>query len=304
MLTTVGRRCRASGSPMERTHRPQLPRRVRRSVGLLLGLAVLVLTPSARGDPVTVINAIRTAGCTDRSAAPAVVRDKALDTVARELPRRRLSDALEVAGYPAATSTSFHVGGSPDDAAIRRILVERYCGAVSDPRYVEVGAYQRGNDTWIVLAARLSPPAALPSDVSAVAERVLELVNVARLEARLCGRNQFAAAAPLTLSSVLSEVARLHALDMAQRGSLGHRGSDGSRAAERITRSGYSWRASGENVAAGQRDAEAVVAAWLDSPEHCSSIMGPQFTEMGVAFALVPASNPPIYWTQVFATPR
>ena len=290
--------------------RPQCPRRARRRsdrvVGALLGLAVLSLSlaPAARGDPVTVINAIRTKGCTDRSAASTVVRHKALDTVARELSRRRLSDALEVAGYPAATSTSFHVGGPPDDAAVRRILVERYCDAVSDPRYVEVGAYQRGNDTWIVLAARLSPPPALPNDVSAVAERVLELVNVARLEARRCGRNQFAAAAPLALSSVLTEVARLHASDMAQRGSLGHQGSDGSRAGDRITRSGYSWRASGENVAAGQRDAEAVVTAWLDSPEHCASIMAPQFTEMGVAFALAPASNPPIYWTQVFATPR
>jgi len=272
--------------------------------GALLGLAALALTSVARADPVTVINTIRTTGCADQSAAPAVVRYKALDTVARELSRRRLGDAIEVAGYPAATSTSFHVGGSPDDAAIRRMLVERYCDGVTDPRYGEIGVYQRGDDTWIVLAARLPPPRALPNDVSAVAERVLELVNVARLEARLCGRNQFAAAAPLTLSSALTEVARLHALDMAQRGSLGHQGSDGSRAGDRITRSGYSWRASGENVAAGQRDAEAVVAAWLDSPEHCASIMAPQFTEMGVAFALVPASNPPIYWTQLFATPR
>ena len=32
--------------------------------------------------------------------------------------------------------------------------------------------------------------------------------------------------------------------------------------------------------------------------------MGPQFTEMGVAYALAPSENPAIYWAQVFAAPQ
>jgi hypothetical protein len=32
--------------------------------------------------------------------------------------------------------------------------------------------------------------------------------------------------------------------------------------------------------------------------------MAPYFTQTGIAFTLAPASNPSIYWTQVFATPR
>jgi uncharacterized protein YkwD len=32
--------------------------------------------------------------------------------------------------------------------------------------------------------------------------------------------------------------------------------------------------------------------------------MEPNFTETGIAFALAPAKNPSVYWTQVFAVPR
>ena len=71
-----------------------------------------------------------------------------------------------------------------------------------------------------------------------------------------------------------------------------------------MTRAGYRWRATGENIAAGQATADAVVAAWLDSPGHCTNIMGPQFTQMGVAFALAPSGNPGIYWAQVFGAPQ
>ena len=71
-----------------------------------------------------------------------------------------------------------------------------------------------------------------------------------------------------------------------------------------MTRAGYVWQASGENVAAGQPDAESAVAAWLDSPGHCATLMEPRFTETGIAFALAPGKNPAVYWTQVFAAPR
>ena len=91
---------------------------------------------------------------------------------------------------------------------------------------------------------------------------------------------------------------------MAERGSLGHEGSDGSVSGERMTRAGYEWQASGENVAAGQPDAESAVAAWLESPGHCATLMEPRFTETGIAFALAPGKNPSVYWTQVFAAPR
>jgi uncharacterized protein YkwD len=103
---------------------------------------------------------------------------------------------------------------------------------------------------------------------------------------------------------VLAAAAAVHSLDMAEHGTASHRGSDGSDSGERITRAGYAWRGSGENVAAGQPTAEDVVEAWLDSPGHCATLMEPKFVETGIAFALAPGRNPSVYWTQVFATPR
>jgi uncharacterized protein YkwD len=137
-----------------------------------------------------------------------------------------------------------------------------------------------------------------------VERRVLELINAARGEARRCGRRPLEPAPPLAAAATLTAAASLHSLDMAARGELGHEGSDGSDSGERVTRAGYTWQVAGENVAAGQRDAEAVVRAWLDSPGHCATLMDARFTETGIAFALAPGKNPAVYWTQVFAAPR
>jgi uncharacterized protein YkwD len=232
-------------------------------------------------------------------------RDSALDAAARELAAgAKLGAALDRVGYPVTSSTSFHVRGSSDDSVIRNMLAERYCAAINDTKLSELGAHQSGTDTWIVMAGRAAQPFAALQDPAGVAERVLELVNAARAEPRRCGRERLEAAAPLAMSTTLMAAASLHSLDMAGRGSLGHEGSDGSSSGDRITRAGYVWQASGENVAAGQPDAERVVAGWLDSPGHCATLMSAAFTETGVAFALAPGKNPAVYWTQVFATPR
>jgi uncharacterized protein YkwD len=154
------------------------------------------------------------------------------------------------------------------------------------------------------MAGRKETPFAALQDPAAVARRVLELVNAARAEPRRCGRERFDPAPPLTMETTLTAAASLHSLDMAARGSIGHEGSDGSNSGDRITRAGYTWQASGENVAAGQHDAEGVVAAWIDSPGHCATLMNARFVETGIAFALAPGKDPAVYWTQVFAASR
>lgn len=266
--------------------------------------AATLLASPAHAQPPAAINQLRTEGCArQRPAETAVATSEELNAAARELSRgRELSDALDRAGYPAARSESLYLKGPTDDAAIREVIEDRFCSAVSDPLFTEVGAHRAGNETWIVLAARSERPAA--QDSAAIATRVLELVNAARSQARRCGRSRHDAVPPLALSRTLNEAAARHAGDMARNGSFDHRGSDGSRPAERVTQAGYRWRSTGENIAAGQATAEAVVAAWLDSPGHCTNIMGAQYTEMGVAFALAPAGNPAIYWAQVFAAPQ
>jgi uncharacterized protein YkwD len=269
-------------------------------------LALAALPASVHGDPASVVNALRMEGCARVPPVGAAVRrDSALDAAASELARNgNLENALARVGYPVASSRSFHVRGARDDAAIRGLLEARHCTGIVDARLSELGVHQSGDETWIVLASRSATPFAALQDPPAVAQRVLDLVNAARAEARRCGRDRFEPAPPLVAAPALMAAASLHSLDMAGRGSLGHEGSDGSSSGERITRAGYEWRAAGENIAAGQRDAETVVAGWLESPGHCATLMDARFVETGVAFALAPGKDPPVYWTQVFGTAR
>lgn len=280
-------------------------RRARRGLVPVAALALAVAaTPAARADLVAKINGLRKSECAARpAAAPLHVNDEAAN-VARELARgHKLPDALQRASYPASTATSLHVKGAQGEDGVRRELAANYCSSVGDARYSEVGVFRNGDEYWIVLASRrFDPP---PLDATAAAARVLALVNAARAVARDCGEgHHFEAAQPVAASPTLAEVALEHSRDMAEHRKLGHPGSDGSAPADRVTRSGYAWRGTGENVASGQQTPDAVVKGWLASPGHCENIMEPRFTEMGVAFALAPDQNPNIYWTQVFATPR
>ena len=289
---------------LSRPHRPSQWLAGGAGIHLAAAICAATLALPARADLVAKVNALRKNDCATDTAGVPVRPDKTLDELARELARgTKLADAIKAVGYPASAATSLHVKNAASEDAAQRALAMRYCREIADPRYTGVGVFRSRDNYWIVLAARRIDPK--PLEPIAVAARVLELVNAARAEPRDCGKgHRFAAAGPLIASPKLAEAARLHSVDMAEHRTLGHPGSDGSEPAERITRVGYEWRGTGENVASGQQNADAVVAAWLTSPGHCANIMEPRFTEMGVAFALAPDQNPNIYWTQVLATPR
>jgi uncharacterized protein YkwD len=275
-----------------------------RIVCVILVTATLLLSQAARADLAASVNEIREAGCGRRpGVAVPVVTDSTLDAAARLVARgAEIGAALEQAGYRATSSTSINIGGAANDAAIREVLADGFCNAVNNRAYTAIGTYTRGDEFWLVLAAPFVAVAA--RDAEATAERVLELVNDARARGARCGRRRMEAVRPLTLSPALTRAAAAHAADMAANGYMGHDGSDGSIVGTRANRAGYGWRSIGENVAAGQPDADAVMRAWLESPGHCANLMGPQFTEMGVAFALAPQSELRILWAQVFAAPQ
>ncbi|HEU0225805.1 MAG TPA: CAP domain-containing protein [Steroidobacteraceae bacterium] len=267
----------------------------------LLALPVASATP-ADADLLAAINAIRAQGCAGRQGVSAALRaDPRLDRAAAALSDgRRLRAALADAGYGAGQSAMLEVSGA-DDSAILRALARRGCADIADPVFREAGIARRGGTAWIVLAAPLAPPAR--DQAAAVSARVLVLVNEARASPRRCGRKRFGVAAPLSLSGALEQAAQVHARDMARRSTLSHAGGDGSTHAERVTRAGYAWRVVGENIAAGQPTPEQVVAGWLRSPRHCANLMDPDFSDMGVGFAVEPGSTAIIYWAQVFAAP-
>ncbi len=108
-------------------------------------------------------------------------------------------------------------------------------------------------------------------------------------------------AAPLTYDVRLGRAAQAHANDMLAMGRMTHTGSDGSNAGQRISREGYNWITWGENVARGQRDEEAVLNAWVNSPGHQANNVNPNFEDFALAKA---GSGSSQYWALVFATER
>lgn len=71
--------------------------------------------------------------------------------------------------------------------------------------------------------------------------------------------------------------------------------------ADRVSATGYTWHAVGENIAWGYMTPDAVMTGWMNSAGHKANILGSSYTELGVGYALDAAGRP--YWVQVFARP-
>lgn len=158
----------------------------------------------------------------------------------------------------------------------------------------------------VILACAIHPPAhadvAASAGAQAIETRVLELVNLARSRGRTCGAERFPPAVALNLSSPLRSAARGHARDMARHDYFEHRARDGSEPRDRVRRTGYRARLTGENIAFGPDSAEEVVAGWLASPGHCANLMDARFRDMGVAVA-AGRKRGHWYWVQNLANP-
>jgi uncharacterized protein YkwD len=258
----------------------------------------------ARADLVDALNDVRQRGCGRLDGVKGKLEtSRQFDQIAREWSRGgRLSAAIERSGQRISNSASMHVEGARSEDALLEVLTDNYCESIVDERFTHIGSYTQGSHVWIVVG---TPFAALaPADRDTVRRRTLQLVNEARAKQRRCGKETFQAAPPLKSAALLEQAALAHAKDMAAHNLFEHVGSDGSRPADRVTRTGYRWRAVAENIAAGSADVDRVVNGWLESPGHCRNIMGAQYTEMGIAYVVDPKSEDGIYWAQVFGTPR
>lgn len=140
------------------------------------------------------------------------------------------------------------------------------------------------------------PPPVPPPPDPAPADRVravFDLQNSTRLvyEVPLLQWDPRAAAA-----------AQRHISERAGRGRLTHTGKNGSNVGERLRDAGLYWTDVGENIAAGQRTAEAVVKAWFESPGHRENMLDPDYTVCGVGSANVADGS--VWWCVVFARAR
>ncbi len=250
------------------------------------------------------INTLRQQGCAGQPGKAAPLRENAaLSAAAARLSGGdRLEEALKTAGYRAVSGAQIVLRGPGHATQLTGAGLGKSCSLITQPNLTEAGFHQQAAQTWIVVAAPFSAPDAAQADD--VRSRVLVLVNEARARPRRCGTEFFAATRPLRFSAKLQAAAAAHAADMARNNYFDHVGRDGKHVADRASNSGYNWRRIGENIAAGQTQAEAAMRNWLDSPEHCANVMSPDYTEMGSAFAVNNSSRAGIYWVQVFGSAR
>lgn len=139
--------------------------------------------------------------------------------------------------------------------------------------------------------AAAAAPATGTAATTAQEARVLLLVNRARAQARCPA---------LRANAALTRAARGHSLDMARRNYFAHVTPGGTTPWTRIARAGYPRAALAENIAAGQRTADAVVRAWLASPPHRRNILDCSMRSVGTGLAT--GGRYGTYWTQDFGS--
>lgn len=122
-----------------------------------------------------------------------------------------------------------------------------------------------------------------PITVTNEGSQVFQLVNQRRKEnglAELTYRNDVQDAANIRANEIIS--------------TFSHTRPDGSSCFTAVTVNYY---AIGENIASGQKNAEEVMNAWMNSPGHRANILSAQFTGMAVGVVQYQGVS---YWVQIF----
>ncbi|KPX26855.1 Uncharacterized protein ALO69_02998 [Pseudomonas ficuserectae] len=210
-------------------------------------------------------------------------------------------DALKASGYQAVTVRTIRLAGAQSAGEAFGMLEKRYCGALLDPQYADIGITRERGDWRVVLAKPLIDESL--EDARSAGRILLAQVNAARAKPRMCGKQPFPSARPLSWNTTLEMAAQGHSQSMASENYFTHRGFDNDSPADRARAAGYGGRQIGENIAAGQSTVSKAMASWLASPGHCANLMNPMFTEVGAAYATATNADYGVYWTMLFGAP-
>lgn len=99
----------------------------------------------------------------------------------------------------------------------------------------------------------------------------------------------------------LSRVARYKSQDMIDKNYFSHTSPTYGSPFTMMQSFGLKFSAAAENIAYGQRTAQEVVNAWMNSAGHRANILSQSYTHTGVGAAK--KSNGTLYWTQMFMRP-
>jgi uncharacterized protein YkwD len=259
----------------------------------LVLIGALAASLSSQADPISALQLLREGGCGGMLAPARPLRHIAsLDRAAEQWANGH--------SLASESTTGLHIKGT--ESATIRLLKQAGCRTVTNPSWRDVGLYQRGADSWLVLGLVNVAPASAPAPMQAT--RVLQLVNEIRARGARCGDHSFGPAPPVKLSPTLGGVALGHADDMATHNYFEHEDLTGRSPADRVRAAGYQEKLVGENIAYGPKSTEEAMQGWLDSPGHCENIMDPRFAEMGIAYAPGQASRRGLFWVQLLVAPK
>jgi uncharacterized protein YkwD len=269
---------------------------------LLILFGGFASTVPARADPLSAVQLLREGGCGGLvPAAQPLHHNALLDRAAAQWAAGGSpAAAAKRSGYETQTATGVHIKG-PESATVQ-LLRRSACRTVTDRGLQDIGVYQHGLDSWLLLASAYVVPARTASPM--LATRALQLVNEIRARGTRCGERSFAPAPPMRLSETLAGVALGHASDMAEHNYFEHVDQAGRSPADRVRAVGYREKLVGENIAYGPQSVEEVVQGWLDSPGHCENMMDARFAEMGLAYAAGQSARRGLFWVQLLAAPR
>lgn len=130
---------------------------------------------------------------------------------------------------------------------------------------------------------------AAETEIPAQAEQVLQLVNAERSKNGLKS---------LTLSEKLTDIAKMKANDMAENNYFSHTSPTYGTPFQMLQTFGVSYKTAGENIAAGQKTADAVMESWMNSSGHRANILNSGYTELGVGY--VKGGSYGTEWVQLF----
>ena len=129
-------------------------------------------------------------------------------------------------------------------------------------------------------------PAQQTANVSATEQAVLDLTNAERTKAGL---------KPLQIDAALQKSAKQKSADMAANNYFSHTSPTYGSPFDQMKQNGVTYSSAAENIAMGQRSAQDVVTAWMNSAGHRQNILTPGFTHIGIGYD---ANGH--YWTQQF----
>jgi len=121
-------------------------------------------------------------------------------------------------------------------------------------------------------------------------EEVVRLVNIERAKAGLSALSGGNSALNGAAAARANELLRLYS----------HTRPNGAAWHTILGEKGISYKATGENIAAGYDTAAEVVSGWMDSPGHRANILNASYTSIGVGYAFSSGTTYEHYWAQIF----